>query len=264
MTEQTTTPARTSRHTSLARLLGSEVADELRGILREPTALMFSILMPVGFFALFVSMFGDESLGPVPGGTRMLATFGTFGVLAVTLLNPGIGVAADREIGWLRAKRVSAVPVGITLTAKVIAAQPYAVGVLAAMTLAAWLTGTLEASPGELAWIAAVLLLGGLPFALIGMAVGFRASSSATAAILNAVLMPSAVVSGLWMPLEILPGFFADLARFLPPYHLAQLAVAQLDGVQLDTTLAGHVLVMLATAATMAALAGLSYRRAKL
>ena len=33
------------------RMFGVELADELRGIVREPTALLFSVLMPVGFFA---------------------------------------------------------------------------------------------------------------------------------------------------------------------------------------------------------------------
>ena len=32
------------------RLLGVELLDELRAIVREPVALFFSVLMPVGFF----------------------------------------------------------------------------------------------------------------------------------------------------------------------------------------------------------------------
>lgn len=241
------------------RVLGVEVLDELRNIVREPTALFFSILMPVGFFTLFVSMFGDQPAGEIPAGTRMIASFGTFGVLAVTLMNPGIGVAQDREIGWLRAKLVSAVPVPVTLAGKVIAALPYAVGVLLAMTVAAWLTGTLQISPVDLVRVYGVLLVGSLPFALLGMAVGFQAGPNASAAILNAILMPAAVVSGLWMPLEILPDFFETIAHFLPTYHLAQLAVSQLDG----AAVAGHALVLAGMTAVMAAGAALSYRHAR-
>ena len=60
------------------RLFGVELLDEVRGIVREPTALFFSILMPVGFFALFVSMFGHHTSEGLSSGTRMLGTFGTF------------------------------------------------------------------------------------------------------------------------------------------------------------------------------------------
>jgi ABC-2 type transport system permease protein len=241
------------------RVFAVEITDELRGIVREPTALFFSILMPVAFFALFVSIFGGQSSGGTHVGTSMLATFGTYAVLTVTLMNPGITVAQDRERGWLRAKRVSAVPVGVTLAAKVVAALPYAVGVLLAMAATAALTGSLDASAVELLRLGGVLMLGALPFALLGMAIGFQAGSSASSAILTAILMPSAVLSGLWMPLEFLPAFFGHIAQFLPSYHLAQLALAQLRG----GPVAGHVLFLIATTAVTAALAALSYRHTR-
>ncbi|CAN5857452.1 ABC transporter permease [soil metagenome] len=242
-----------------ARVFGVEVLDELRGIMREPTALFFSVVMPVGFFALFVSIFGQQSPGGMSGGTRMLATFGTFGVLSVTLMNPGIGVADDRERGWLRAKQVSAVPLGVTLAAKVAAALPYAVGVLLAMTVAAAATGSLDASPATLLRLGAVLMIGSLPFALLGMAIGFQAGANASAAILNAILMPSAIASGLWMPLEIMPDFIGRIAPFLPTYHLARLGLAQVNG----GGVLEHVLVLLATTAVVAAIAAVSYRHAR-
>jgi ABC-2 type transport system permease protein len=241
------------------RVFAVEVTDELRSIVREPTALFFAIVMPVAFFALFVSLYGKQGTGPVPAGTTMLATFGTFAVLAVALTNPGISVAADRERGWLRAKRVSAVPIGLTLAAKVVAALPYAAGVLLAMTVTAGLTGSLDLTAIELVRVLAVLLLGTLPFALLGLAVGFQAGSNATAAILNAFLFPSAVLSGLWMPLHILPAVFGNIAQFLPTYHLAQLALAQLDG----GPAMGHALVLLGMTVCTAVLAAVSYRHAR-
>lgn len=236
------------------RIFGVEVLDELRGILREPTALFFSILMPVGFFVLFATMFGAQD-----SGRSMIATMGTFGVLSVVMMNPGIGVAQDRERGWFRAKLVSPVPVGVSLAAKVVAALPYAVGVLSAMAIAAAATGALDTDPVRLLRLAAVLLLGALPFALLGMAVGFRAGTTASSAILNAVLLPAAVFSGLWMPLEIMPGFFSEVAVFLPTYHLAELAKAQLHG----GAAVGHLAVLVGTAIVAAVLAAVSYRRAR-
>lgn len=241
------------------RILAVEIVDELRGIIREPAALLFSIVMPVAFFALFASLFGGDQDGAVPTGTIMLATFGTFGVLSVVLTNPGIGVASDRERGWLRAKRVSPVPLGVTLTAKVVAALPYAIGVLMAMTATSALLGTLQTSPGALIRLWAVLVLGTLPFALFGLAIGFQVGANATTAILNALLFPMAIVSGLWMPLSVLPDFFGQLAQFLPTYHLAQLALAQLDG----SAALGHASVLLGATAVTATLAAVSYRHAR-
>ena len=42
------------------RIFRIEVRDELLGIVREPTALLFSVLVPVAFFALFATMFGGD------------------------------------------------------------------------------------------------------------------------------------------------------------------------------------------------------------
>lgn len=262
MSAITTQPTATSGTSPglVARILRIELRDELLAILREPTGLFFSIAMPVGFFALFTGLYGGFDADGVSTATRMLATFGTFGVVGVTLLNPGIGVADDRERGWLRHKRVTATPVPVTLLAKVLATIPYSLGVLLAMTAVAGVQGNLETGAGTWLRLAGTLVLTALPFSLIALAVGFLATPNATTAILNAFYIPSAVASGLWMPLEQLPDFVGDtLAPILPTYHVAQLGLAQI-GVG---DAAGHVLPLLAFTAVGAVAAGLAYRSAR-
>lgn len=239
-------------------VLAVEVGEGLRAIRREPTALFFSVLMPVGFYALFSTMFGggQDAVTGLPSAAASLATFGTFGVLSVMLLNPGIGVAEDRTRGWLRVKKVSATPIGITLTARVLAALPYAAAVLVAISTVSVLIAGPQLGLGTWLRLVGVLLLGALPFALFGLAVGFVATSNATVAILNAVLLPMVVASGLWFPLELLPGAVQALAPYLPTYHLAQLATAQLT----DAPALDHLLALLLTTALGAGLAGAAYR----
>lgn len=260
-------PTRSRETTSpdlLRRILFVEVRDELRAIVREPAAIGFSVLMPVAFFALFVGVFGGQGDTPTQVGTTMLATFGTFGVLSVTLMNPGIGLAADRERGWLRVKRAAAVPFPVTVAAKILAAVPYAVGVIATMTATAFATGRLDATASEVLRLIAVLIGGATAFVPLALAVGAVASSSGAAAILNALLIPMAVASGLWMPLEVLPDWVASLAPGLPAYHLAELAKAQLAGGGGGAHgLALHGLALLVTAAAGAGVFALAYRHAR-
>ena len=241
----------------LWRVLGVELRDELRAILREPSAIGFSVLMPVAFFALFLGIFGGEGDTPTEVGTTMLATFGTFGVLAVALMNPGIGLAVDRERGWLRVKRAAAVPFPVTVAAKVLASVPYAVAVMVAMVSTAAAMGRLDVTAPGVVRLVVVLVLGSTSFVPFALAVGSLASSNAAAAILNAVLMPMAVASGLWMPLEQLPAWLAGLAPALPAYHLSQLGLAQLDGnAGLD-----HVGALVVTLVVGAGLFAVAYRR---
>ncbi|MCC5947834.1 MAG: ABC transporter permease [Nitriliruptoraceae bacterium] len=245
-------PARTGR------VLANELREELLAVIREPTTLFFTVAMPVGFFAMFVGLWGTEPEGTTNVAAMMLATFGAFGVIGVALMTPGIGVAEDRERGWLRVKRVSATPLPVTIAAKVLACMPHALGVVGAMSLLALVL----AEPGisTVAWLRVlmVLVLGSLPFALVGLAVGFLASPNAATAVLMALYIPSSVASGLWMPLDMLPDALARLAPALPTYHLGQLAVSQLEG------RAGleHAAALLAFAVVAAGGAALAYRRA--
>lgn len=251
-------PVRTVRP-SIGRVLLSELREELLAVVREPTTLFFTVAMPVGFFALFMGVWGTETDGATTVATVMLATFGAFGVIGVTLMTPGIGVAEDRERGWLRVKRVSATPLSVTITAKVLACLPHALGVLGAMSILAVTVGQAELDPSTWLRIAAVLVIGCLPFALIGLSVGFLASPNAATAILMAIYIPSAVASGLWMPLEMLPDVVSQIAPALPTYHLGQLALAQLHGeigVTYIAALAGFTVV--AASAAM-----LAYRNAR-
>lgn len=257
----TTRPVRTTHaEAGLARrILAVELRDELRAIVREPTAIGFSVLMPVVFFALFVGIFGGEGDTPTEVGTTMLATFGTFGVLSVTLMNPGVGLAADRERGWLRVKRAAAVPFPVTVAAKVLAAVPYAAGVIGVMAATAAAMGRLDVTAPGVLRLVATLVVGALAFVPLGLAVGALASTNAAAAILNAVLIPMAIASGLWMPFEVLPDWIGTLAPALPAYHLSQLAQAQLAG----TGGWEHALALLATLGAGAGVFALAYRRAR-
>ncbi len=257
----TTTTFPSDRH-GLAdpRVLWVEVRDELLGVVREPTALFFSVLMPVLFFALFAGLFGGDQAGEggVPVGTSMLATFGAYGVIGSSMLTPGIGLADDRERGWLRVLRTSPVPVPVTLAAKVAATLPYSLGILVAMTATAAGLGVLEITVGQWVSLAVALVVGSLPFAMIGLAVGSLAKPNATTAVLNAINIPMAIASGLWFPLELLPDWVASIAPALPAYHLAQLAFAPIAG---DGPALGHLVALVGFTAVTAAVAVAAYRR---
>lgn len=243
------------------RVLWAEVADELRAILREPAALFFSVIMPVMFYALFAALFRDfQTDQGLPAATAMLATYGTFGVGSVVLLNPGIGVAEDRARGWLRVKKVSATPVSVTLLAKVLATLPYALAVIIALTLISLVLQGPVLEPVRWLRLVAVLLIGALPLAFIGLTVGFLASATAATAVLNGIWLPMVVASGLWMPLSIMPSWVQSIASFLPPYHLAQLALAQIS----PGSIAVHLLALLVTGSIGGVLAGVTYRNLRL
>jgi len=85
--------------------------------------------------------------------------------------------------------------------------------------------GGVSLAPWQWATLLVVNVLGVLPFAAIGMFFGSLVGGNAAPALLNVLYLPMAFLSGLWLPLAILPAFLAKIAPAWPAYHLGQLAL---------------------------------------
>ncbi|WP_376691705.1 hypothetical protein [Wenzhouxiangella sp. EGI_FJ10409] len=59
----------------------------------------------------------------------------------------------------------------------------------------------------------------------MGLALGLWLGPNAAPAVLNLVYLPLGFLSGLWIPSTMFPGWLQSLAEWLPPYHLAALAL---------------------------------------
>jgi ABC-2 type transport system permease protein len=68
------------------------------------------------------------------------------------------------------------------------------------------------------------LLLGAVPFAALGFAIGYSVSAAAAPGVANLIYLPLSFASGLFIPLPSMPPFVQQVAPYLPTYHFAQLA----------------------------------------
>jgi ABC-2 type transport system permease protein len=60
----------------------------------------------------------------------------------------------------------------------------------------------------------------------MGLAIGYFVGPNSAVATINLIYLPLSFCSGLWVPIMFLPKLMQQIARFLPPYHLAQLALS--------------------------------------
>src|SRR5690606_4634491 len=100
-------------------------------------------------------------------------------------------------------------------------------------------------------------VLGAMPFAAIGMYVGTLVGGNAAPAILNLLYLPMSFMSGLWLPLSMLPEVMGKLAMVWPAYHLGQVAL-KVVGFDAGQPLWLHLSLL---AATAVAFFGLAQRR---
>jgi ABC-2 type transport system permease protein len=242
------------------RLYALEAKYEFFKVLRLPAYSLPTLAFPTLFYVMFSLAFGARQSAGVPMSAYMLATYGAFGVIGAALFGFGVGVAVERGQGWLLLKRASPMPAGAYFAAKVAMALLFAtLIVLSLFALGAGLNGVRLAAGTWLA-LGAILVAGALPFCAMGLAFGTWCGPNSAPAVVNLVYLPMAFGSGLWMPVQILPGFLQDLAPALPPYHLAQLALKTL-GADLGRPAALHVGALAAVTVLSLGLAWLGYRR---
>jgi ABC-2 type transport system permease protein len=218
-----TNPVRPS--TTLSLRLGiylREIRAEILRSLRTPAFLVPTLAMPLGFYTLFALVLAPRGSDT---GVYILATYGVLAALGPSLFGFGAGIASDRDAGILGLKRISPLPPGAFLIARLASAALFTLLVLIGLdALAAFGAGV--RLPAH-AWLTLLFvhLLSVLPFCLLGLCIGLRTGASAAMAWTNILFIGLAVLGGLWMPLSMFPPALQQFALALPTYHLSALAL---------------------------------------
>ena len=197
-----------------------EAKYEFLRVLRTPAFAAPTLFFPPLFYLLFGVLLNRGNAG---AAQYLFAGYSVFGVMAPALFGFGVGFAMEREKGWLSLKRVMPMPPGAYLLAKMLMAMMFALIIFTVLALMASLLCGVRLEVGQWLSLATVCVLGVIPFCAIGLAIGARANASAAPAFVNLVYLPMSFLSGLWMPLTLLPAFFTQIAPLWPSYHLAQL-----------------------------------------
>lgn len=237
-----------------ARRLRSVVLEaryESLRMLREPMFVLPTIAFPALFYLLFGVLLNR---GKASAAEYLLATYGVFGVIGAAMFGFGVSVAVDRQRGLLRLKRVQPVPAGSPLLARAAMAMLFACAVWAVMGLLARFVAGVQLAPAQWALLLLIDVLGALPFCAIGLYFGTWLSGNAAPAMLNILYLPMAFLSGLWLPLSMLPDTVARIAPVWPAYHFSQLALKVL-GYDQGSPAWLHVLVLAVVAAAFFVLA---------
>ena len=240
------------------RVHALEAAYEFLRTLRTPAFALPTLLFPLVFYIVFAIVV-PGSWGSLHKPSYLLATYGAFGVIGPALFGFGVGLAIERQQGWLELKRVSPMPVSAYFVAKIAMSMTFALIVTALLSTAAVALGGVRLDAGTWARLVAVLIVGTLPFCALGLWIGTLAKGQGAVAVVNLVYLPMALLSGLWLPLFVFPAIVQKLAVVWPSYHLGQLAlgvVGQADGVRYGF----HIGVLAAMTVVFLSLAALRLR----
>lgn len=223
-------------------------------LLRTPAYVVPTLVLPAMFLALFA---GSLASSPARANAAMTA-YVVFALMGVMFFQFGVGAATARESPWERYLHTLPTPAWPRFTAQIASAMVFALGSGGLVVLTAML---LMGASIPLArfpvWVAA-LLLGAIPFGLIGITLGYSVSPRAAAPIANLIYLPMAFFGGLWTPVDLLPPFAARFSMVLPSRHLAEIGRSALGG-GLGSVL--NWTVLLAYTVVFALLASRGYHR---
>lgn len=179
-------------------------------LLRYPAFSVPTLAFPALFFLLFVAPRGDRD------ATLLLASFAGFAFLAVGFFQFGVGIAAERESPWERFLR--ALPAGARLrfAARLLSGTLF--GLASAGLVASTAVATTDAHLPPLRWAGLVvaLTLGAVPFALLGIALGYWVSPRGALPVANILYLVLAFAGGLWTTPARLPAAVASASPLLP------------------------------------------------
>lgn len=194
---------------------------EVRRVLRDRMYLLFTIGFPVLIY-LFFSQVGVTrgKVSGTDGDAYSMVSMAAYAAISATVFLGG-RISAERTAGWTSYLRVtplsSTAYVGVKVLSGLITALPCVVLVLAA---GAVVNGVSLAAADWLAIVVA-LTVGAVPFAALGVALGFAARGPAAQPMVAGSYMTLSMFGGLWFPAALMPAWMARLAHALPTYHFA-------------------------------------------
>jgi ABC-2 type transport system permease protein len=232
---------------------------ELVRQLRNARSLVFTFAVPVVMLLIFGSVYGAQfdSAAHLQWIIVTTVQMGAYGAMMAALAQ-AFTIVNERSVGWNRQLRITPLSGTGYMVTKVSSAL--AVGLMSIIVVFVISATVLHAHLSIEGWIMSALGLwfGIIPFALIAILIGQFAKPSFAQPLFMVTFLGLAILGGLWIPLDIMPSWVANVAQVAPSYWLNKLG-------QMGAGLTGNVgtptLVLGVWTVALAALITWRYRR---
>lgn len=242
----------------LLHAYAAEISSECRRYLRNPAFMLPALLFPCLFYVMFAIVLNRHA--GAEAGRHILAAYLIFGAMGPGLFGFGVALANERENGLLTLKRALPMPPAAHLLGKLVLAMLMGAVIAIVLVSMGQLLAGVALSAVQMLQLMALSMAAAVPFCALGLLIGSVVKGSAAAGVVNLVYLPMAFLSGLWVPLAMLPKAITSIAQGLPSWHLHQLALGVV-GMQSRGAASLHWLAVFGWAAIALALALRSLRR---
>jgi ABC-2 type transport system permease protein len=232
---------------------------EVLRVLRNRRYVLFALVVPVGFYLLFGKLAGGNgTVRSVGVTTFFMVSMAAYSAMLAVVFMGGARLAAERTRGWTELLRVTPLPAWGYLATKLAAALVLALPAIVLVAVTAAIAGPVRLGAGEWAQMVLLLWVGTLPFAALGILVGYLLDADTAQPVAVVTTIALALLGGLWQPTATMTGTMRRIAHLLPSYHLADLGWRAVAG---QPPIAADGLILLAYAVVFAIPAAWLYRR---
>jgi ABC-2 type transport system permease protein len=235
-------------------LVRAHVRVQFLDLIRWPGYVVPTVVFPALFFVMFDLPYARKS--PTNAAPLTLA-FIVFAVVGVAFYQFGVGIAQERGRPWERYLRTLPVSAVERFAARVLTAKVFGLLTAAVVAITARILTPIDLSFTQ--WLRVLLycMLGGVPFVLIGISVGYWVSARAAVPVATGLNLLLAYAGGLLIPPQYLPSFVAPVSPYLPTREFADLLWSVVHGGSIAFPVAG----LAAYSVIFAVLAAIGYAR---
>ncbi|WP_191849318.1 ABC transporter permease, partial [Streptomyces anthocyanicus] len=155
--------------------------------------------------------------------TFFMVSMASFGALTAVLMGNSERIAKERESGWVRQLRLTALPGRGYVLAKTASAAVVSLPSVVVVFVVAAAVKDVRLHAWQWLALTGVIWAGSLVFAALGVAIGYLATGDAVRPITMIVYFGLSMLGGLWMPTTTFPQWLRDVAEWLPTHAYAAL-----------------------------------------
>jgi ABC-2 type transport system permease protein len=199
---------------ALAWLEGKRLLFRSRGYLILTMALPVVLYLAISHQAAIADGVASQSY--------YMVAMAEWGAFSGALIGQTVRISQERRDGWLRQLRMTALPAGSYVAAKVISSTVATLPTILIMLVLGRFYGGVHLPIWKWSAVGGVVWMGALAFAALAVAIGYRLMPDQAQPLTMLVYFAMTLLGGLWFPLS---GLLANIGKALPTYQIADMGV---------------------------------------
>jgi ABC-2 type transport system permease protein len=224
---------------------------EMLRVWRNKRYTIFTIGIPVVLFLLVArSVPAKYQVYGVPYRAYYMVAMASFGAFGAALQGNAQRISQERKDGWIRQLRLTPLPAGSYVTAKIIAAMVTTVPSIVFVLVLGRFYGDIRLAAWKWLALAVAVWLGAMSFTALAVAIGYRFMPDTAQPVTMIVYFAMSIAGGLWFAIS---GPLATLGKVLPTYQIVHLGAQVMAAGTIPVVSAVTVVAWLAAFIVLAA-----------